>query len=334
MQEAQRLLEAQVQNRTSELARANASLHQKTRSLEDEIEARERMQQEVSRTHQKLLEVSRLAGMSEVASNVLHNVGNVLNSVNVSTSLVMESIRKSRVANLAKVTTLLQEHEADLGAFITTDPKGRQVPSYIAGLSKHLMDDRALTLKELESLRENVEHIKEIVAMQQNYAKVYGLKEVVDVPGLVEDSLRINVGALERHGVKVIREFQKVPPLNAERHKILQILVNLLSNAKYACTQSGRPDKQVTLRVAKGDGTVRISVSDNGIGIPPENLPRIFNHGFTTRSDGHGFGLHGSALAAKEMGGSLFVHSDGPGQGASFTLEIPIDSDKADANAA
>jgi ligand-binding sensor domain-containing protein/signal transduction histidine kinase len=326
--ETQQRLEVQVRSRTSELAQANASLEQKTQSLEHEIEERERMQQEVLRTHQKLLEVSRLAGMSEIASNVLHNVGNVLNSVNVSATLVMENVQKSRVTNLAKITSMLQEHEQDLGGFITSDAKGRQVPGYLTSLSKQLLEDRELTLKELESLRENVEHIKEIVSMQQNYAKVYGVKEIVSVPSLVEDSLRINVGAMGRHGVTIIRDFQDVPPINADKHKILQILINLLSNAKHACTESENADKKLTLRVFNGNGTLKVSVTDNGVGIPPENLTRIFSHGFTTRADGHGFGLHGSALAAKEMGGSLSVHSDGAGRGATFTLELPVSANE------
>jgi ligand-binding sensor domain-containing protein/signal transduction histidine kinase len=324
LQTAHQLLEAEVQSRTAELARANTLLQQKTLSLEHEIESRERMQQEVSRAQQKLLEVSRLAGMSEVASNVLHNVGNVLNSVNISTTLVMDTVRKSRAANLVKVTDLLQEHEQDLGAFITTDPKGRRVPAFLAALSRQLLEDQALALKELESLRENVEHIKEIVAMQQNYAKVFGVKELVNIPSLVEDSLRMNQGALDRHGVQVVRDFHDVPPANVEKHKMLQILINLISNAKHACAQSDRADKKLTLRVANGDGSLKISVMDNGVGIAPENLARIFNHGFTTRRNGHGFGLHGSALAAREMGGSLSVRSEGPGRGACFTLELPL----------
>jgi signal transduction histidine kinase len=202
------------------------------------------------------------------------------------------------------------------------------VPGYLTSLSKQLLEDRELTLKELESLRENVEHIKEIVSMQQNYAKVFGVKEIINVPSLVEDSLRINVGAMGRHGVKIIRDFQDVPPINADKHKILQILINLLSNAKHACTESENTDKKLTLRVFNGNGTLKVSVTDNGVGIPPENLTRIFSHGFTTRADGHGFGLHGSALAAKEMGGSLSVHSDGPGRGATFTLELPVSANE------
>ena len=139
----------------------------------------------------------------------------------------------------------------------------------------------------------------------------------------MEDNLRMNEGTLNRHSVEVIREFEHVPPINVEKHKILQILVNLIRNAKHACQDSERADRQLTVRVTNGAGRIRISVMDNGVGIPPENMIRIFNHGFTTRKDGHGFGLHSGALAAKELGGSLTAHSDGPGQGAMFTLELP-----------
>jgi C4-dicarboxylate-specific signal transduction histidine kinase len=159
--------------------------------------------------------------------------------------------------------------------------------------------------------------------MQQSYATAGGVKEWINVLNLVEDSLRMNEGTLKHDGVEVIREFETVPPINVERHKILQILINLLGNASHACAESARVDKRLTVRVANGEGRIKISVRDNGIGIPSENLTRIFHQGFTTRKDGHGFGLHSSVLAAKEMGGSLTVHSDGPGQGAAFTLELP-----------
>ena len=224
---------------------------------------------------------------------------------------------------LARVAALLHEHAHDLGAFITADDRGKHVPAHLAQLSEHLLAEQEANRRELDLLRRNVDHIKEIVAMQQSYAKVSGVKEMINVAELVEDSLRINADALSHHHVKVVREFANVPVLNVEKHKMLQIIVNLLRNAKHACQDSDRPDKQLTVRVANGDGRVKISVIDNGIGIPPENLTRIFNHGFTTRKDGHGFGLHSGALAANEMGGSLTACSDGPGQGAAFTLELP-----------
>jgi PAS domain S-box-containing protein len=273
--------------------------------------------------HKQLLDASRQAGMAEIATNVLHNVGNVLNSVNVSASLVVNSVKKSQVAGLARVVTLLRDHEHDLGTFVTSDSRGRHLPVYLAQLSEHLLADQAATVLELDSLLKNIEHIKEIVAMQQSYARVSGVREIINLCELAEAALRMNAGALTRHGVNVTREFADIPPINVDKHRVLQVLVNLIRNAKYACEESPRTDKQVTVRVAGGARRVQIAVIDNGIGISPENLTRIFNHGFTTRKEGHGFGLHSGALAAKEMGGSLTVHSAGPGRGATFILDLP-----------
>jgi PAS domain S-box-containing protein len=297
--------------------------------IQRDVTGRKQAEIELEAIHKQLLEASRRGGMAEIATNVLHNVGNVLNSVNISTGLIVESVKKSRASSLGRVAGLLQDHRQDLGAFITSDPRGKHIPAHLAQLSEHLMAEQTAMVGELESLRRNVEHIKEIVAMQQNYATVGGVKEMINVVNLVEDSMRMNEGTLSRHGVEVVREFEEVPPMNVEKHKILQILVNLLRNAKHACQESDRTDRRLTVRVGREDGRVKISVQDNGIGITPENLVRIFNHGFTTRTGGHGFGLHSSALAAAEMGGSLTVQSDGPGQGAAFTLELPCPASEA-----
>jgi PAS domain S-box-containing protein len=295
----------------------------------EDISRRKKIEAELEQTHNELIKASRFAGMAEVATGVLHNVGNVLNSVNVSASLVDDDLKKSKMANLARVVALIREHSADLGTYLTVDPKGKQLPGYLAQLSDHLAGEQEAIVKEMHELRSNIEHIKEIVAMQQSYAKLSGVTELLNVTDLVEDTLRMNAGALVRHEVKVIREFDsQLPEISTDRHRVLQILVNLVRNAKYACFESGRTDKQLIVRVTNGDDRVRIAVTDNGVGIAPENLTRIFAHGFTTKKDGHGFGLHSGALAAKEMGGSLGVHSDGVGCGATFTLELPLQSPK------
>jgi signal transduction histidine kinase len=223
----------------------------------------------------------------------------------------------------------MRAHEPDLGNFLANDPKGKQLLDYLGNLATNLEQDRQDCLREAGGLVNNIIHIKEIVAMQQGYVKALGVVETVKVTDLVEDAIRMNDGAMIRHSVKVVREFAEVPPILAEKHKILQILVNLIRNAKYACDEAGRSDKQITLRITGGEKCVKISVIDNGIGIPPENLQRIFNHGFTTRKEGHGFGLHTSANAAKEMGGNLLVSSAGVGQGAEFSLELPLARQKS-----
>jgi ligand-binding sensor domain-containing protein/signal transduction histidine kinase len=330
LQKNRELLEAEVANRTRELATANASLQrdeaqltQKTQALEKEIAERKHMELENERVHRELLAKSRQAGMAEIATNVLHNIGNVLNSVNVSASLVVDNVKQARAASLAKVAAMLREHEQDLGTFITTDAKGRQLPGYLGQLADKMLADQKTTARELDLLLKNIEHIKDVVTMQQSYARVSGVAEMVSIGELVEDGLRMSADALARHNVQVVREFEDVPPINLDKHRILQILVNLIRNAKHACQDSGRAGRRLTVRVTNGEGRIKISVTDNGVGIAPENLARIFSHGFTTRKDGHGFGLHSGALAAKEMGGSLTARSDGPGQGATFTLELP-----------
>ncbi len=288
-----------------------------------EADERERVLQ------QQLRDASRQAGMAEIATSVLHNIGNVLNSVNISATLVSNRVRNPKAASLGKVAALLQENAADLGTFISSDERGKHLPMYLTQLSEQLTLDQHGTLQELESLRKSVDHIKEIVVMQQSYSKLVGVPEKLDVANLVEDALRMNAGAFTRHGVSLKCEFDEVPAILTERHKILQILINLMRNAKYACEAAARPDKQVTIRVSNHGDFVRIAITDNGIGIKPEHMTRLFSHGFTTKTDGHGYGLHSGALAARDLGGSLRADSAGLGQGATFTLELPINSTEA-----
>ncbi len=291
---------------------------------EDVTEARE-MQDSLEKAQRQLVDASHFAGMAEVATGVLHNVGNVLNSLNVSAALVGTTLRQSKGESLGKIAGLLAQHRHDLGQFLTEDPKGRLVPEYLGALAGHLHEERATLLRELESLQQNIDHIKEIVSMQQAYATMVGVVEPLDPAGLVDDSLRMNTAALHRHDVTVRREFEPAPAVQVERGKVLQILINLVRNAKYAIDEHNGSDRLLTLRVARRDATtVRISVIDTGIGIPPDNLARIFSHGFTTRRDGHGFGLHSSALAAGDMGGCLTAESAGLGRGAAFHLDLPI----------
>jgi PAS domain S-box-containing protein len=311
-----------VRSTTSLVREPGAAAECSVEFLRD-ISARKESAEELERVHKQLMTASRQAGMAEVATNVLHNVGNILNSVNISASLVIERVKQSKAPGVSKLAALLREKGSAVGEFIAQDERGKHIPEYLTSLGEQLTNDQKMTLEELASLRDNMEHIKDTVAMQQSYAKLCGVTETVAVVDLVEDSLRLNAGAFVRHGVTLHREFADVPAITVDKHKVLQILVNLVRNAKYACDESGRVDKLITLRIEKSEAGVRICVIDNGVGIPAENMPRLFTHGFTTRVDGHGFGLHSGALAAQELGGALLVTSGGLGQGATFTLELP-----------
>ncbi len=306
---------------TLEVAKRRSRLESINAEIESQVIERTA---ELTEAHQQLLVTSRQAGMAEVATNVLHNVGNVLNSVNVSAEAVAGKIRHFRIASLKNVAQLLREHEHHLPEFFTQDSRGKELPAYMVQLAESLAEPQKVILQEMKSLQNNIEHIKQIVSMQQGHARTSSVLETLPVVEIVEGAININSASITRHGVTLVREFEKVPPVLVDRHKVLPILVNLLSNAKHALDHAGE-DKRLTVRVAMGGkDSVQIKVIDNGAGIAPENLTRVFQHGFTTKKDGHGFGLHSGALAAREMGGKLIAESDGVGRGAVFTLELPL----------
>jgi signal transduction histidine kinase len=320
----------EVAERQARLEAVNESVEQRVRErtceLEREIHERIETQSKLEETHNRLLQVSRQAGMAEVATGVLHNVGNVLNSVSVSATVVCDRLRQSEVDDLRCAAAMLEVQNGQLTRFLTEDPKGKLLPEYLAKASQLLAAERDELVAEMNAVVRHVEHIKEIVAMQQTYAKVFGVLEPVAPATLIQDALRMNTAAFDRHGVHVVQHNDEdVPPALVDRHKVLQILINLLRNAKYAMDEQAPAEKRLEINVSRSeDDKVAISVRDNGVGIAPENLTRIFAHGFTTKKDGHGFGLHSGALAAKQMNGSLRAQSDGKGKGATFTLEVPV----------
>lgn len=305
----------------------NQALQSSNERLEERVQERTR---ELKEAERELVDAARMAGMAEIATNVLHNVGNVLNSVNISAELVTRKLRSSKTLGLTKAVNMMNEHAENLGRFITLDEKGRLLPRYFNELVDSIAAEQRLLIDELAQLTKSIDHIKEIVTTQQTYAGAARLIEPLNVSDLFEDALRMNSGALSRHHVTVIKDYQDVPAIMGDKHRLLLILINLISNAKFAMSHISEHPREMTLGIRILDETqLCLSVKDRGEGISPENLARIFNHGFTTRKDGHGFGLHSCALAAVEMNGRLHVHSDGPGQGALFTLELPLELARA-----
>ncbi len=318
LQQAHDDLEDRVEKRTRQLSETNLELSR-------QVIERQRAEGERDEAHHRLVETARQAGMAEIATGVLHNVGNVLNSVNVSAALVSDRLRNLKLDDMTRAVDMIKAHEDDLGAFLATDEKGKLLPGFLTMLGEHFNQERAALLEELQSLGKNVDHVKTIVSMQQSYAGVAGVVEAVSLADLVDDALQLNMSSFEKHGVEVVREFAELPEVNVEKQKLLQILVNLITNAKDALIESDRSDRRLTVRILRpDDDCMRVEVADNGLGIARENLVRVFSHGFTTKRHGHGFGLHASANAAKEIGGSLFVESDGLGQGATFFVEFPF----------
>jgi signal transduction histidine kinase len=295
----------------------NALLYQE---LERRVQDRTR---ELRAAQVELVDTARRAGMAEIASNVLHNVGNVLNSVNVSANLVSSRLRKSKVRGLDRAVELMKAHAGDIGDFMAADDKGKLLPGYLENLADAVRAEQHDIVEELANLTRSVEHIKDVVATQQAHAGSSSVIEPADLGELAADALRINAILLERMGVQVERVVEDVPRLELDRTRVVQILVNLIRNGIQAM-EGATGARHLRLQVRRDGDSVQVRVTDAGVGIPAENLTRIFAHGFTTRRHGHGFGLHSSALAAREMGGGLSASSEGPGRGATFVLELPL----------
>jgi len=297
--------------------------------------ANDRVEAEVARQTARLEFVSheligsaRRAGMAEIATGVLHNVGNVLNSVNVSASFALEKLKDSEIPSLVKVGEMLRKNEGNLPAFLTSDERGKHLPEFLIELTDCLGRERDGILGELQSVASGLDHIKQIVSTQQRHAKSGSAREKLSPAEVFELAIAMDLGESAQENLTLERDFPPIEPMAIDKHRVLQILINLLSNAKKAVMATGRADQRITLSTRRmdrdGNKFIRFEVKDNGVGIKPEDLTRIFAHGFTTRNDGHGFGLHSAANAASELGGKVSAASDGPGLGATFALELPM----------
>lgn len=276
-------------------------------------------------TYKKLMEAAHRAGMAEVAANVLHNVGNVLNSINVSAEIVREKNSKSEITNLQKLAELLKNHSDNLADYLTSDPHGKHIPAYLFEAADHLAKQRNEILENLNSLSKNVEQVKDIINSQQLYTNNENHKDFINLPDLIENAIEINKAGLERYNIEVIREYSDFGKILIDKHRVVQILVSLIDNAQQSLAQSPNEPKILKMSTAKiNNEKIKIEISDNGTGINPEDLNKIFKHGFTTKPGGHGFGLHSCQLTANDMQGTLSVKSLGLNQGAAFALELPL----------
>jgi signal transduction histidine kinase len=317
LQQSHDELELRVEQRTVELTEAN-------RELSKEIAERVRAERELEAVHREFMTAARRAGMAEVATNVLHNVGNVLNSINVSASLLASQLQSSKVSQLGQVVTLLDEHGENPGEFISRDEKGKQIPRFLKVLAEHLVQEDESLLDETQSLIANIEHVKAIIATQQSYATAGGLVEPTDIHAILDDAVKLNAESFKQHQIEVRRDFADLPPVLVDKQRVMQIVINLVKNANESLTERTDDQRVLTLRTHTEDDRLVVEVGDTGVGIKRENLTRMFAHGFTTKPTGHGFGLHSCANAAAEMNGSLTAHSKGLMQGATFTLNLPF----------
>ncbi len=288
-----------------------------------DIRDRKAAQAKLSEAQRQLVEASRQAGMAEVAIGVLHNVGNVLNSVNVSATVVLDGLEQSKTSALCKLADLVATNESRLGDFFQNDPAGGKVPAFLKGLAQHFEKDKTRLVQETRDLIEHIDHIKAIVSSQQSIAKSGGTLELVELPEVFEAALAMYQDTCTQLGIKVVKDYQEIDALSLDRHRVMQIVVNFITNAVQALDDPNVSERVLTLVTEETPESVVLRVRDTGVGILSENLEKVFAHGFTTKPEGHGFGLHASANAATEMQGRIYAESEGSNLGATFTLTLP-----------
>ena len=325
---------SQLQEANSELELSRVQILEKNQALETtntslhvEMNERKKAQAEREELHQQLVQASRQAGMADVASSVLHNVGNVLNSINVSTDILLKTLKKPLVGDVCQIASMFHEHQDNLQAFLTQDPKGKQIPSYLGMVAESLSGSHQAIQGELDSLVKKVDHIKQVIMSQQSIAHAGKLREETAVEDLMEQALLMGLPEPGKFNIQIVREYTQAPSIKTDRNQVLQILVNLITNAKNAMVEYPANSHCLTVRIglpADHKGTVRFEVTDTGGGIEAEVLPRLFAQGFTTRKAGHGFGLHSAAISAKNLGGAVQAQSAGKGRGATFLLDLPL----------
>lgn len=275
----------------------------------------------------QLVEAARKAGMMQIATSVLHNVGNALSTVNTSVDILRDKFINSELNNIIKIGDLIHSHQNELSSFITSDPKGRYLPEYLISMGKWWEEEHKNTLTEFERLKEQIELIKKIISSQQSQSRTKGTKEKLDINGLLDDLLYSNTKDFTRFHICVVKDYCETTTIEIDRVKLLQILANLFNNAIQAVNVQASPSKTITIKTKiSNDKMLDIHIIDNGCGIDSENISKIFTYGFTTKEEGHGFGLHSSAVLARELDGELSVKSPGLGLGSEFILSVPINS--------
>jgi PAS domain S-box-containing protein len=289
-----------------------------------DITARKRMEEEKLELHEQLLDTSRQLGMAEVASDVLHNVGNALNSINVSIGVVADLLKNSMVGDVGRISQLFHKHREDLGNYFSNNPKGKQIPAYLEKLAGQLVEEQRVAVAELDRLRENAMNAQQCVAVQQDLAKLSGITEEISVIELVEEALTLNHELLETSQIDVSREFHEIPQLIVDKHQVLDVMVDVIRNACQAMTSVSTKQLIVRAKLIPGPpDSVCLEVQDSGVGIASDDLIKIFGQGYNNQNGGRGMSLHSGALMAKNLGGALRAHSEGIGHGATFSLELP-----------
>ncbi|CAM2009776.1 ATP-binding protein [Acanthopleuribacter pedis] len=271
-----------------------------------------------------LRELAAQAEVSKVANGLIHNLGNLFNSINISTQTLVEVVRDSKIPELLKANRLFLRNLDNIGDYVTKDPAGRYLPEFYRSVGDFLKEDLEKLHTELADIAEKVAFIKEMISTQQDYAKSESVTRKLALNDVVDRALQIELPSMTKRGIRIEKKYQARFFVYGVKSKVLHVFLNLFKNAKEAMTSTDHEDSFLQIGIQSlPENKVEVTVRDNGAGIDEANLDKMFSYGFTTKPDGHGFGLYTSAEAMNQLGGSIAVSSEGIGHGACFRLIFP-----------
>ncbi len=281
--------------------------------------------------HQRLAEEVRKAGIAEMTTGVLHNIGNILTTVSTSTNELRTILTRSKMEQFAMVNKMLDDERGHIPRFFQEDPKGKLIPEFLTKVARQFERESQAVYLETEKLLDKVALMAQAVSMEQSYVSSFDRKEQVDLTELMDNALSMLESSLKKRNIQVMRSYDTTPLCNLETVKLVHVITNLINNAADALNQKG-PNAEgrwikVVVRPRNGEYN-EIQIIDNGCGISRANMARLFEFGFTTKSTGHGFGLHSCRVTMKEMGGDITIESEGEGKGSTMTLTVPITSSR------
>lgn len=302
--------------------RAQDKMHQINEELEAKIESRTR---ELKASHAELLQVAHQAGMADIAAGVLHNVGNIFNSMSVAAQAMKRDLLQSKLPRLKDTANLLSENKSQLAEYITTDKKGQQLPQYIEMLSEKLDEEMQQFTLNLDTLLENGFLVKEVIHNQLDFAKLSAFEEESDIRQLVDKVLLLQKASMEKMHIEIEKQYDEIPHIQLQKNKFVHVLTNLLKNAREAMEATPESERKIFIRINQNSNQgVSVCVTDSGLGLNDENKKKIFSLGYSTKKDGHGIGLHVSSNYMQEMGGEISVSNASLHSGAKFTLTLPV----------
>ncbi len=330
LEEQRENLEDMVIERTRHLLEVNAQLEaskNEVQRLHSKLEKKfDAKNSELEEAKKEVEKVDYISGIAEITSGTLHNVKNIINSINVGIELSKRFYSSDAVKALKKASTMLRDNINNIEDFIVHDTRGKKLLEYYLAIEELMDEELERNKGYLESLETNVDSINSIITTQQVY--VSGKEDdAVFIHEIADDALQILATSVDALKVTIDKRYDLTPKILVHKVKLVHVMVNIIKNAIEATI--GEPDgrREIYLSTFTRESFVRIEIRDTGKGATSDQVDQLFNSGFTTKDDGHGFGLSTSKRYLNEMNAEILAQSAGLGTGMKFTITFDLKQD-------